>query len=118
MANEKKKERLSLWTVIKSILSGDILLLMRVDRLLPYILFLFVLGWINIFLNYKIEQTMVTVERNKVTLEHIRNDHAHKTYEFVKSGRISTVKENLKEMGSELTTPQEPAEVINSRKLI
>ena len=59
-----------------SILSGDILLLLRVDRLLPYILVLFALGWINIFLNYKIEQTMVEVERNKVILENYRIYHA------------------------------------------
>lgn len=119
MAEEqKKKERLSLWTVIKSILSGDIILLMRVDKLLPYILFLFVLGWVNIFLNYKIEQTMVKAEKNEVILEHLRNDHAHKTYEFVQSGRISTVKKTLEAMGSELTSPQRPAEVINTNKIL
>ena len=71
MTKENNKERLTFGTVMKSILSGDILLLLRVDRLLPYILVLFALGWINIFLNYKIEQTMVEVERNKVILEHI-----------------------------------------------
>lgn len=114
MTKEKKKQRLSLWTVIKSILSGDILLLMRVDKLLPYILVLFVLGWINIFLNYQIEQTMVSVEKNKVKLEHYRNDHANKTYEFVKSGRVSTVKSLLRDMESELTTPEKPAEVIKN----
>ena len=65
MEQDKNKERLTVGTVMKSILSGDILLLLRVDRLLPYILVLFVLGWINIFLNYQIEQTMVELEKNK-----------------------------------------------------
>ena len=51
MAKGKGNGRVSVATVIKSILSGDILILMRVDRLLPYILFLFALGWVNIFLN-------------------------------------------------------------------
>lgn len=113
MAKGKGNNRLSIKTVIKSIFSGDILMLLRVDRLLPYILFLFVLGWINIFLNYKIEQTMVTVKENREVLEHYRNDHANKTYEFAKSCTMSSVKTMLKENGSELTAPQKPAEKIS-----
>lgn len=112
MKQEKNKERLSFGTVIRSILSGDILLLLRVDRLLPYILVLFALGWINIFLNYKIEQTMVEVERNKVLLENYKIYHAQKTYEFVRMGRISTVESMLEKGGSEVSTPTKPAETI------
>jgi hypothetical protein len=112
MTKENNKERLTFGTVMKSILSGDILLLLRVDRLLPYILVLFALGWINIFLNYKIEQTMVEVERNKVILENYKIYHAQKTYEFVKMGRISTVESMLEKGGSKLTTPTKPAETI------
>ena len=112
MKQEKNKERLSFGTVMKSILSGDILLLLRVDRLLPYILVLFALGWINIFLNYKIEQTMVEVERNKVLLENYKIYHAQKTYEFVRMGRISTVESMLEKSGSKVSTPTKPAETI------
>jgi hypothetical protein len=112
MAMDKKSGRASVATVIKSILSGDILILMRVDRLLPYILFLFVLGWVNIFLNYSIEQTMAKVEKNKKTLEYYKNDYANKTYEFVKAGNISNVKSMLEKGGSEVTTPEKPAEKI------
>ena len=93
MGTESNKEKLTAGTVLKSILSGDILLLMRVDRLLPYILVLFALGWINIFLNYKIY-------------------HAQKTYQFVKMGRISTVEDMLEQGGSKLTAPAKPAETI------
>lgn len=112
MAQEQGRKRASVATVIKSLLSGDILILMRVDRFLPYILFLFVLGWINIFLNYSIEQTMTKVEKNKKTLEYYRNDYANKTYEFVKAGNISNVKNMLEKSGSEVTTPEKPAEKI------
>ena len=115
MANGSKKGRVSIATVIKSILSGDILILMRVDRLLPYILFLFVLGWINIFLNYSIEQTMAKVEKNKKVMEYYRNDYANKTYEFVKAGKISNVKTMLEKAGSEVTTPEKPAVVIKTK---
>lgn len=112
MSKENRQERLTAATVMKSILSGDILLLLRVDRLLPYILFLFILGWINIFLNYMIEQTMVKVESNKVLLENYKIYHAQKTYEFVKMGRISTVEEMLDKAGSEVSSPEKPAETI------
>lgn len=112
MKKENNKERLTFGTVMKSILSGDILLLLRVDRLLPYILVLFVLGWINIFLNYKIEQTMVEVERNKVLLENYKIYHAQKTYEFVRMGRISTVENMLDAGGSNVGTPTKPAAII------
>ena len=114
MGTEKNNGKLTVSTVLKSILSGDILLLLRVDRLLPYILVLFVLGWINIFLNYKIEQTMVKVERNKVILEEYKIYHAQKTYEFVKLGRMSTVQKMLEEGGSEVTAPVKPAEIIKA----
>ena len=109
---EQKTDKLTVKTVLRSILNGDILLLLRVDRLLPYILVLFVLGWINILLNYKIEQTMVKVESNKVILENYRIYHAQKTYEFVRSGRISTVEEMLEKGGSQVRTPVKPAETI------
>ena len=112
MGTKKDNERLSVSTVLKSILSGDILLLLRVDRLLPYILVLFVLGWINIFLNYRIEQVMVQVENNKTILEDYKIYHAQKTYQFVKMGRISTVEDMLEKGGSELSAPIKPAETI------
>ena len=115
MEKDTNNGRVSARTVIKSILSGDILLLLRVDRALPYILFLFVLGWANIFLNYSIEQTMAKVEKNKKVLEYYRNDYANKTYEFVKAGKISNVKDMLKKAGSDVTAPEKPAEVIKTK---
>lgn len=114
MNKESTQEKVTVKTVIRSILSGDILLLLRVDRLLPYILFLFMLGLINIFLNYKIEQTMVKVETNKVLLEEYKVYHAQKTYEFVKLGRISTVEKMLEDGGSKVAAPLKPAETIKA----
>ena len=115
MENEKKNGRASISTVIKSIFSGDILILMRVDRALPYILFLCVLGWVNIFLNYSIEQTMAKVEKNKKVMEYYRNDYANKTYEFVKAGKISNVRTMLEKAGSEVTAPDKPAVIIKTK---
>jgi len=114
MAKEKKR-KVSIITVIKSLLSGKILLLLGVDRLLPYILFLFMLGWVNIFLNYRIEQTLAKVEKNNEILEQYRNDYAVKRYEFVNASTKSTIKHMLEERGSEVTVPQKPAVKIKTR---
>ena len=114
MNKSENKEKLTFKTIFKALLSGDILTLLRIDRFLPVILFLFTLGLINIFLNYKIEQTMVKVERNKVILEEYKIYHAQKTYEFVKSGRMSTVQQMLEERGSKVTAPMKPAEIIKA----
>lgn len=114
MGTEKNNGRASVKTVIKSILSGDILLLLRVDRALPYILFLFILGWANIFLNYTIEQTMVKVEKNKDILEDLKNEHAEKVYKFIKAGKQTNVKKMLEKAGSEVTIPEKPATIIKT----
>lgn len=109
---KRQKEKITIEELYKSLLSGNLLILLGVDRLLPYILVLFVLGWINIFMNYRIEQVMAEVEKNKVTLENYRIYHAQKTYQFVKMGRISTVEEMLEQKGSQLSAPVKPAETI------
>ncbi|MBR5567407.1 MAG: hypothetical protein IKW27_01565 [Bacteroidales bacterium] len=114
MNRSENQEKVTFKTVVKSLFSGDILTLLRVDRFLPVIIFLFALGIINIFLNYMIEQTMVKVERNKVVLEEYKIYHAQKTYEFVKSGRMSTVQQMLEERGSKVTAPVKPAEIIKA----
>ena len=42
---------------LKSFGRGDIILRLRMDKLFPFILHLFILAWISIWLSYKIEQT-------------------------------------------------------------
>ena len=99
-------------SIVKSIISGDILLLLRVDKLFPYILYAFALGWISIFLSYKMEQTLTVVEKNKAELETLRIYHAQKTCEYVGLDRISTIEEMLRNAGSEVKAPEKPADII------
>ncbi len=97
---------------LKSIISGDILLRMRVDRLFPYILYAFVLGWMSIWMSYKMEQTMIETERNSKELETLKIYHAQKTCEYVGLDRISTVEKMLLDKGSEVKAPEKPADII------
>ena len=85
---------------------------MRVDRLFPYILYAFVLGWLSIWMSYRMEQTMIIVERNRKELESLKIYHAQKTCEYVGFDRISTIETMLEEKGSEIKAPEKPADII------
>ena len=97
---------------LRSVISGDILLRMRVDRLFPYILYAFVLGWLSIWMSYKMEQTMSLAEKNRRELETLKIYHAQKTCEYVGFDRISTIERMLEEKGSEVKAPEKPADII------
>ncbi len=99
-------------SIFKSIISGDILLRLRVDRLFPYILYAFVLGWLSIWMSYKMEQTMTLAEKNRKELETLKIYHAQKTCEYVGLDRISTVEAMLEEKGSNVKAPEKPADII------
>lgn len=95
---------------LKAIGYGDILLRLRVDKSLPYILYAFLLAMISIFMSYKAEQTMLKMERNKTTLETLKIYHGQKTCDIVSFDRISTVETMLEELGSDVRPPQKPAD--------
>jgi len=101
--------------IFRSIISGDILLKMRVDKLFPYILYAFVLGWISIWMSYRMEQTMIKVERNRKELETLKIYHAQKTCEYVGLDRISTIEMMLEEKGSDVKAPEKPADIIATK---
>lgn len=106
---KKKKTRFRL---LKAIINGDILLLMRIDRLLPHIFYFCFLCWISIWMSYSIEQTMTQVERNKQELERLKIYHAQKTCEFAGMDRITTIEQLLIDNNSEVKAPEKPANTI------
>jgi hypothetical protein len=106
---EDKKPRMRL---LKAIVNGDILLLLRADRLFPYIIWFCILGWLSIWMSYKAEQTMTQVERNRRELETLKIHHAQKTCEYVGMDRISTIEQLLIENKSEVRVPEKPASLI------
>ena len=106
---EDKQPRMK---ILKAIINGDILLLLRADRLFPYILYFFILGWISIWISYRSEQTMIQVERNAKELEALKIYHAQKTCEFVGLDRISTIEALLIKNNSDVKAPEKPANTI------
>ena len=106
------KEKMSVVKVLKSIISGDILLVMGVHRLFPYILYTFALACLSIWMSYRMEQTMSIAERNRKELETMKIYHAQKTCEYVGLDRISTIERMLEEKGSDVKAPEKPADII------
>ena len=94
---------------------GDLLTRLRVDRLLPYILYLFVLGCISIWMSYHAEQTMLKVQKNNEIIRTLKIYNAQMTYELVGLDRLSTVETMLGEMGSEVKAPQKPADILTRK---
>ena len=91
---------------------GDLLLRMRVDKALPYILYGFLLGCISIWMSYQTEQTMLKVQKNNETLRTLKIQNAQMTYELVGLDRLSTVENMLEAMGSEVKSPTKPADIL------
>ncbi|MBQ8838964.1 MAG: hypothetical protein IJ005_06560 [Bacteroidales bacterium] len=91
---------------------GELLTRMRVDKLFPYILYLFLLGCISIWMSYQTEQTMLKVEKNNKILKTLKIYHAQKTYEIVKLDRIATVDTMLAGLGSKVKAPEKPADIL------
>ena len=91
---------------------GDLLTRLRVDKLLPYILYLFFLGCISIWMSYHTEQTMLKVQKNNETIRTLKIYHAQKTYEIVGLDRIATVEMMLEKAGSDVKAPEKPADVL------
>ena len=91
---------------------GDLLLRMRVDKALPYILYAFLLGCISIWMSYKTEQTMLKAQKNNEIIKTLRIYNAQMTYELVGLDRRSTVETMLEEMGSKVQAPQKPADIL------
>ena len=98
--------------ILISIGQGNFLIRMKVHKLFPYILVLFILGCANIWLSYEVEQAALRVERNKKELETLKIYHSHLTGEIVELNRISTVEAMLQQMGSEIRIPDKPADRI------
>lgn len=91
---------------------GDLLLRMRVDRALPYILWTFFLGCMSIWWSYMAEQTMLKVKNNDNQLKELKIKHAQYTYELVQMDRAGKVADILEMMGSDIEPPHKPADVL------
>lgn len=95
-----------------AVLKGEFLLRLNVGRYFVHIAYTFLLFAAVIWISLMIETTMAKVERNKATLKELEIVHSAKTFEVVSLSRRSTVEDMLKNMGSSVARPEEPATVL------
>lgn len=108
MANFRKTVK----NIFMATAHGELLLRMGADKFLLHIAYLFLIVWISLFINLKIDGTMVRLENNRRTLEDLRIYHAQKTCELAGYDRFSKVQELLEKSGSKVALPQKPAETL------
>lgn len=95
-----------------AVMKGEFLLRLNVGKYFVHIAYAFLLICLTIWVSLMIETTMARVEKNKLTLRELEIEHSAKTFEVVSLSRRTTVEEMLKEMGSTVGEPAEPATVL------
>lgn len=97
---------------LKAIWKGEFVLRLRADKLYIHILYFFLLAGLSIYVSLMVDRTLAKVERNKETIKNLEIEHAQKTGQLVKLHSISTTLEQLRVLGSEVKTPEKPANTI------
>ena len=100
---------------VKALFKGEFLLRIGADKYFIHIIYAFLLALAVIWLSLRIDASLVEVEKNKAVLNDLEIEYAAKTGELVKLDRISTVQQHLKELGSPLEIPQQPAVTVKKR---
>ena len=100
---------------LKSLRNGELLLRIGADKFYLHIMYLFLLMWLSIMLSLKVDKTLSRVGEGKAAIEELRIYHAQKEAELVKLHSASAAETRLKELGVNLTLPQEPATVIKKK---
>ena len=99
----------------RALTKGDLLLSMGVHKYYMHVLYLFILAWVSILLSLKVDGTLTKVEENKVALRDLEIFHAEKEAELVRLHSASTTAKRLKQLGSDVALPEQPATKIDKR---
>lgn len=110
---------MSVWNYIvkglRSLRTGEFLLLIGADKFYVHVMYLFVLMWLSIMLSLKVDKTLSQVGDGKAALRELRIQHDEKEAELVKLHSATVTEKRLKELGSKLEMPKEPVKVIKRK---
>ena len=109
----------STWTAVRNVFralrNGEFLLRIRADKYYMHIMYLFLLMWITILLSLQVDKTLSKAGDNQAVIDQLRIHHAEKEAALVKLHSASAAETRLRELGTDLTLPQEPATVIKKK---
>ena len=100
---------------LRSLRNGELLLKIGADKFYLHIMYLFLLMWLSIMLSLKVDKTLSRVGDNKAAIEELRIYHAQKEAQLVILHSASTTRTRLRQLGSPVTSPKEPATVIKKK---
>ena len=99
----------------RAIRNGEFLLRVRADKYYMHIMYLFLLMWVTILLSLQVDKTLTQAGDNQAAIDQLRIHYAEKEAALVKLHSASAAEARLKELGVELTLPQEPATIIKKK---
>jgi hypothetical protein len=100
---------------MRSLRNGEFLLKVGADKFYMHIMYLFLLMWLSIMLSLKVDKTLARVGDNKAAIEELRIYHSQKEAQLVKLHSASAAEKRLRELGSPVSIPKEPAVIIKKK---
>ena len=100
---------------MRSFRNGEFLLKVGADKFYMHIMYLFLLMWLSILLSLKVDKTLSRVGENKTAIEQLRIYHAQKEAQLVKLHSASAAEKRLRELGSPVSIPKEPAVIVKKK---
>ena len=109
----------SAWATFRNLMralrNGEFLLRIRADKYYMHIMYLFLLMWVTILLSLQVDKTLTKAGDNQVAIDQLRIHYAEKEAALVKLHSASAAEARLKELGVDLSLPQEPATIIKKK---
>lgn len=94
------------------ILHGELIKKLQASLYFVHIFYTFFLFGIAIWFSIMVETTMSKVEHNRKVIDELEIVHSQKVFDVEALSRRSSVEARLKEMGSEVADPDNPAYTI------
>ena len=99
----------------RTLTKGELLLSIGAHKYYMHVLYIFVLAWISILLSLKVDRTLTRMEENREQLRNLEIYHAEKEAELVRLHSASTTAKRLRQLGSPVALPEQPAVKIDKR---
>ncbi len=102
--------------IVQAIIKGKLLMRLGFNKYFIHIIYTFFLFWVSIWLSLQIEKTLTKVEDNQKILDDVAIYHAQKTVQLVGLNRLTTVRNLLREKGSDVDIPDSPTVTITKKQ--
>ena len=101
--------------ILRALRNGELLLRIRADKYYMHIMYLFLLMWVTILLSLQVDKTLTKAGDNQAVIDQLRIYHGEKEAALVKLHSASAAETRLKELGVDISLPQEPATIIKKK---